>query len=256
MTKIVDFSKFSSVRIGAVCEVEIINEKSKFDGIIVGGANNILISPNNPPKIGMLDDKFDFINLKDSILSIGAKTKSAKIYNFAKQNNINGFEFLANIPGTLGGLLTMNAGLCGYNISDNLINLKTNLGIFNKNDIKFEYRKSDIKGIIFEANFKALPNFDKKIYEELKLKRLNQPKGYSFGSCFKNPPNDSAGRLIELSGLKGYKYGNCGFSEKHANFLINYGSGSYEEALHLINLAKKRVYDKFKINLETEVIIL
>lgn len=255
MTKVVDFSKFSSVRIGTVCEVEIIDENSKFDGIIVGGANNILISPN-PPKLGILDDKFDFINFQDNILNIGAKTKSTKIYNFAKQNNIKGFEFLANIPGTLGGLLTMNAGLCGYSISDNLINLKTNFDFFKKEEIKFEYRKSNIQGIILEASFKALPNFDKEICEELKLKRSNQPKGHSFGSCFKNPPNDSAGRLLELAGLKGYKHGNCGFSEKHANFLINYGNGSYEEALHLINLAKKLVYDKFKINLETEVIIL
>nr|WP_228568471.1 UDP-N-acetylmuramate dehydrogenase [Campylobacter sputorum] len=255
LKKIIDFSKFSSVRIGSICEVEIVDEKSKFSGIMIGGANNILVSPN-PPKLGILDNKFDFIKFENGILRIGAKTKSAKIYNFTKQHNIKGFEFLAGIPGTLGGLLIMNAGLCRYNISDNLINLKTNLSIFNKDDIKFEYRKSDIKGIIFEANFNAISGFDNEICKNIASKRSNQPKGYSFGSCFKNPPNDSAGRLIELSGLKGYRYGNCGFSEKHANFLINYGGGSYEEAMHLINLAKKLTYEKFGVLLQTEVVII
>lgn len=255
MTKIIDFSKFSSVRIGPSCEVEIVDKNSKFNGTMIGGANNVLISPN-PPKLGVLDDKFDFIKFENNTLKIGAKTKSAKIYNFAKQNDIKGFEFLASIPGTLGGLLTMNAGLCDFNISDNLINLKTNLAILDKKDIKFQYRKSDIQGVILEATFGINFGFDKNICDEIAMKRSNQPKGYSFGSCFKNPPGNSAGKLIELAGLKGFKHGNCGFSPKHANFLINYGGGTYSEAIHLINLAKTLVYDKFQIPLETEVIIL
>lgn len=255
MTKVINFSKFSSIRIGPLREVEIIDENSNFQGVIIGGANNVLIS-DNPPHLGILDNKFSFIYIKNGILNIGAKTKSAKIYNFAKQNNIKGFEFLANIPGTLGGLLTMNAGLCGFNISDNLIALKTNLGIFNKDEIKFQYRKSNIKGIILEAYFKVCNGFDDEIYKTLAIKRSNQPKGYSFGSCFKNPLNNSAGRLIESVGLKAYRYGNCGFSNKHANFLINYGGGTYKEAIYLINLAKKQVFDKFKIELENEVVIL
>ena len=78
----------------------------------------------------------------------------------------------------------------------------------------------------------------------------------SFGSCFANPSGDHAGRLIEAAGLKGFRIGGCGFSEIHANFLINYGGGSFEDALNLINLAKERVYELFGIRLRCEVVIL
>ena len=253
--KTIDFSKYSSVRIGGVIKAEILNENSEFDGFVVGGANNLLISPN-PPKIGILDDKFDFISLDGDILKIGAKTKSGKIYNFAKRQNLANFEFLKNIPGTLGGLLTMNAGLMGFEISQNLISVRTNLGEFGKDELNFAYRHSEINGIIVEAKFRVSHGFNAALSDEIAKKRANQPKGASFGSCFKNPNGDSAGRLIEAVGLKGFRVGGCGFSEIHANFLINYGDGKFDDAISLINLAKKRVYEQFGINLQEEVVIL
>ncbi len=253
---LINFSKFSSVKIGGIFEVKIIEENSDFKGTIIGGANNILIS-QNPGNLGILSDKFKYIFIdKDGFLNIGAKTKSSEIYNFAKKNNLANFEFLKNIPGTLGGLLSMNAGLMNYEISNNLISLKTNFGEFQKNELKFSYRKSEIFGIIFEAKFKILKGFDENLSQEISQKRKNQPRGASFGSCFKNPKNFSAGKLLQDCDLKGYKIGNCGFSEIHANFLINYGDGKFEEAIKLINLAKKRVFEKFGINLECEVKIL
>ena len=253
--KEIDFSKYSSVKIGSVVKAEILDINSDFNGVVIGGANNILISPN-PPKIGILDDKFDFINLNGDTLTIGAKTKSGKIYNFAKKANLANFEFLRGIPGTLGGLLTMNAGLLGFEISQNLISIKTNLGEFDKNQLNFAYRHSEISGIILEAKFKISHGFNAILSDEIAKKRENQPHGASFGSCFKNPNNDSAGKLIQAVGLKGFKIGNCGFSEIHANFLINYGNGTFREAISLINLAKNRVFNEFGINLVEEVVIL
>ena len=253
--KEIDFSKYSSVKIGGVEKVEILDENSEFNGFVVGGANNLLISPN-PPKLGILSDKFDFISLDGDILKIGAKTKSGKIYNFTKKENLANFEFLKNIPGTLGGLLTMNAGLMGFEISQNLLSVRTNLGEFGKDESNFAYRHSEIKGIILEAKFRVSPGFDAALSEAIAQKRANQPKGASFGSCFKNPNGESAGRLIEAVGLKGFRVGGCGFSEIHANFLINYDGGKFDEAIALINLAKKRVYEQFGINLQEEVVIL
>ena len=279
LVKKIDFSKYSSVKIVNIFEVEVLSGNfGFFDGVIIGGANNILISPN-PPKLGILDKEFDYIkfnefgdenlgekisdskilsdkNLNGKILEIGALTKSAKIYNFSKKFNLSGFEFLKGIPGTLGGLLTMNAGLLGHEISKNLISVTTNLGEFKKDELNFSYRKSDIKGVIKSAKFKVLKGFDENLSLEISKKRANQPRGNSFGSCFKNPVGLSAGKLIDECGLKGYKIGNCGFSQEHANFLINYGGGTFDEVLSLINLAKKRVFENFGINLETEVVIL
>ncbi|MBQ7675700.1 MAG: UDP-N-acetylmuramate dehydrogenase [Campylobacter sp.] len=253
--KEIDFSKYSSVKIGGMEKVEVLDENSEFNGFVVGGANNLLISPN-PPQLGILSDKFDFIALDGDILKIGAKTKSAKIYNFAKRQNLANFEFLKNIPGTLGGLITMNAGLMGFEISQNLLSVRTNLGEFSKDELNFAYRHSEINGIILEAKFRVSRGFDATISEAIAQKRANQPKGASFGSCFKNPQGESAGRLIEAVGLKGFRVGGCGFSEIHANFLINYGDGKFDEAIALINLAKKRVFEEFGINLVEEVVIL
>lgn len=254
---LVNFSKYSSVRVGGTFEVEILDENSvlEFDGVVIGGGNNILVSLA-PPHLGMLDKKFDYIKFDSGILEIGALTKSAKIYNFAKKNDLANFEFLKGIPGTLGGMLTMNAGLIGHSVSDNLINVKTSKGEFDKESLNFSYRNSEIPGIILSAKFKPSFGFDEVLSVQIATKRANQPRGASFGSCFKNPANDSAGRLIEACGLKGFKIGNAGFSEQHANFLINYGEAKFDDVISLINLAKQRVFENFGINLETEVVIL
>ncbi|NLK66605.1 MAG: UDP-N-acetylmuramate dehydrogenase [Campylobacteraceae bacterium] len=252
---LIDFSKYSSIKIGGVVDVEVLDGDGEFDGVIIGGANNILVSPN-PPRLGILDKKFDYIRLEGDILEIGALTKSGKIYNFARKNNLANFEFLKGIPGTLGGLITMNAGLLEHEISDNLLSVTTNKGEFLKESLKFSYRKSEIEGIILSAKFKVLFGYDEGLSKEIALKRANQPKGASFGSCFKNPAGDSAGRLLDKCELKGYKVGNAGFSEQHANFIINYGDAKFEDVMELINLGKKRVFEEFGVSLETEVVIL
>ncbi|WP_096016511.1 UDP-N-acetylmuramate dehydrogenase [Campylobacter lanienae] len=251
----IDFSKYSSVKIGGVFEVEELDEMGEFDGVMIGGANNILISPN-PPKMGILSPKFDYIKLENGTLKIGAKTSSAKIYKFTKDNNLGGFEFIKKIPGTLGGMITMNAGVKEYEIGARLKSVSTSKGIKHRNECGFGYRRSNIDGVIFEASFDIKGEFDNELSAYLNQKRSNQPKGASFGSCFANPSGDHAGRLIEAAGLKGFRIGGCGFSEIHANFLINYGGGSFEDALNLINLAKERVYELFGIRLRCEVVIL
>jgi len=77
----------------------------------------------------------------------------------------------------------------------------------------------------------------------------------SAGSWLKNPKDDFAGRLLKEVGLKGHRYGNMGFSEEHANFLVNYGGGTYEEAIHMIDLAKSKIKEQFNIDIQQEVII-
>ena len=239
----VDFSKFSSVKIGAELEVAELNEVYCFDGFIIGNACNLLVGE---PKqaLAMLGGKFDYIKL------------DRDIFAFAKKHDLKGFELCGSVPGSLGGLIKMNAGLKGYSISDNLLEISTSSATLSKDECGFAYRKSDIKGVIFETVFRAVKGFDEGLLAEFNEARKNQPKGASFGSIFKNPPNDSAGRLIEAVGLKGHKIGDCELSAKHANFLINHGKGSFDEALWLINLAKNKVKESFGIELETEVVIL
>jgi len=265
VTRLVDFSKFTSVRIGGVHEIfevdslEDLSSPHFLGSVMIGGGNNLLISPN-PPKMAMLGKEFDYINfnpLGENIhLEIGAATKSAKIYNFAKQNNIAHLEFLKNIPGTLGGLIKMNAGLLKFSISDNLTHVRLARGWVSKEEISFSYRHSGIDEAILGAKFKLSSGFDASISEAISAKRANQPKGASFGSCFVNPEEHFAGALLEAVGLKGYAIGGAKFSEEHANFLINFNHASFEDATSLINLAKARVLEKFGVELKTEVCIL
>lgn len=257
---IIDFSKYSSVKIGKSFEVEVLEEICEFDGFLIGGANNLLVS-NEPKKLAILGKSFDYIKVLDQndkgmFLEIGCASRASKIYNFAKQNNLRGFEFLSHIPGLMGGILKMNAGLKDENISQKLLSIRCFDKEFLKEEIGFDYRVNPLKNAMFSARFFLEFGFDMKKDEELKLARKNQPKNASFGSIFKNPKGDFAGRLIEAVGLKGYCKGGACISCKHANFLINNGKASFEDAFYLINLAKQKVRDEFGIILEEEVVII
>lgn len=257
MTKIIDFSKYSSIKIGPICEVSLINEIQILPkgACLIGGANNILVS-NNPPPLFMLCGEFNYIYQEGDLLIVGGGTKGGRMFSFCKKHDIAGFEYLSKLPGTLGGLIKMNAGMKDDEIFNNLVKIKTVDGYIKKEDISYGYRFTDIKTVIYEAVFKIKRGFDEKKLASFASMRKNQPSLPSAGSAFKNPRGDYAGRLIEAVGLKGYKKGRASFSEVHANFLVNLGGASFEDALFLIELAKKRVYEKFGIELENEVIIV
>ena len=252
---LIDFSEFSSIKIGPKKEVKIIDENNYDGEFLIGKATNTLISPD-ADNLGILNDRYGFIEIKKGYLYVGAKTSNRKLYGFCRQNDIKGFEFLRNLPGTLGGSIKMNAGVKSYEISEKLIALKTLQGYREKKEFSFGYRYSDIHEPVFEAVFEIQKGFDEKLDEKLKKMRSNQPKGASLGSVFKNPKNDYAGRLIEAVGMKGMQIGGVKVSEMHANFFINVSNGTFYDMISLINEAKKRVYDTFGVRLEEEIKII
>ena len=252
--KIIDFSKFSSIKIGPKIKVKIINEDNYNKEFLIGNATNTLISPN-AKNLGILDEKYDFIEYKNGILKVGGKTKNRKLYRFAKENNLGGFEFLAHLPGTVGGSIKMNAGVKKEEISNNLLAIKTDK-LREKKEFNFSYRYSNINTPIFEAIFEIKREYNPSLDERLKNMRKNQPNLPSLGSVFKNPKGDFAGRLIEEVGMKGIIKGGIKVSEIHANFFVNIGGGTFEDMIYLINLAKKRVVENFGINLKEEIKIV
>jgi len=254
--KTIDFSKFSSIRIGPIVDVTLIEDDVVPAGhVIVGSANNLLVSPT-PPPLMILSKQYDFIRIEGNRLMIGAATAGGRVVSFCKKHNIAHFEYLSKLPGTLGGMLKMNAGLKEYEIFNHLIAIRTQSGWKQKNEIEYGYRKTSISEVVFEAAFELEVGFSHERLEMFAQMRSNQPKEASAGSCFKNPPNDYAGRLIEAVGMKGKRLGAMAFSEVHANFLVNYGGGSYADALTLIDEAKKRVSEAFNIDLVCEIVIL
>jgi UDP-N-acetylmuramate dehydrogenase len=257
MTKVIDFSKYSSIKIGQKIEVKILQNCSDYtkDYTILGSCNNTLIG-TNPPPLMILSKKYDYIRIKNNILQIGAATPSGKIASFCKKNNITNFEFISHLPGTLGGLIYMNAGLKEFEIFNNLISIVTCDGTKLKNEINFGYRYTDINTPILEASFKLEYGYNQQKIQEFKKMRSNQPSTPSAGSCFKNPNGDYAGRLIEAVGLKGKKIGSMEFSNTHANFLVNHGNGTFNDAITLIKNAQNKVLNQFNISLECEILIL
>lgn len=257
-TKQIDFSKYSSIRLGPVMDVSIIQNEAdaaSFDGLIVGKACNMIVTGKNK-NIAVLGDEFDYIRQEGDKLYVGAATIGGRVFSFAKKNNLAGFEFIGGLPGSIGGMLAMNAGLKSEEIFNRLISVKFADGYKQKDEIAHGYRFAYLNGIALEAVFEAKEGYNEELFETLKNARKNQPHEPSAGSCFKNPNGDYAGRLIEEAGLKGYRIGNMAFSEVHANFLVNLGDGKVEDALELIELAQKKVMEKSSVHLETEVKII
>jgi len=255
--KTIDFSKFSSIKVGVPIEVLMLERDDTIprDRFIIGHANNLLVS-DNPLPLMMLSKDFSFIELQDNILTVGCATPTGKLLSFAKKNDLSGFEFISKLPGSMGGMIAMNAGVKSYEIF-NIVDAVKIDGIWkSKESIEYGYRFAKLNGVATELRFKVTKGFDKKLLEELIALRSNQPKIASAGSAFKNPKGDFAGRLIEAVGLKGVSKGGMQWSNVHANFLVNNGGGTFEEAKYLIDLAKEEIFIKFGKRIEEEVEIL
>ena len=116
MYKVINFKKYTSINIGGKHNVKVINEIGDYKEYkIIGRGNNLLIS-NNPPKMAVLGEEFDYIIQKNGQLIVGAATSSGKMLTYCKKNDIANFEFLAKLPGNMGGLAKMNAGLKQWEI--------------------------------------------------------------------------------------------------------------------------------------------
>jgi len=188
--------------------------------------------------------------------------------NLLAHNGCEGGEWLIGIPGTIGGAVFMNAGSGEFWISKYLLSVQVvdtqNLKVYklNKEQLIFNYRFSSFqtnKFAILSANFMFKPNRNiKKIIdktkENLRKKRNTQPYHLpSFGSVFKNPTNNFAGKLIEEVGFKGCSIGDAQVSKMHSNFIVNNGNATSEEIYQLITVIQQKVLQKKGIFLHPEV---
>ncbi len=255
--KTIDFSKYSSIKVGQPTEVLMleIGDTPPTNRYLIGGANNLLISPT-PPPLMMLSKDFATIEAKKDMLIIGAAMPTGRIVSYAKKYDISGFEFCSKLPGTLGGMLAMNAGVKEYEIFNILHSIKINGEWILAKEIEHGYRFAKLNGIATHAQFKIKKGFDQTLLDLLLNLRSNQPHHPSAGSAFRNPKNDYAGRLIEAVGLKGERKGNMQWSNIHANFLVNLGEGTFEDAKYLIDLAKEKILKEFNIVLKEEIKVL
>ena len=177
-------------------------------------------------------------------------------------------EFASGIPGSLGGALAMNAGAQGKemrDITESITMVSSQATVIEKrhSDLCFSYRSLQIPAgtVIVKAILRMKPGNRKTIMHNIEKitawRRQKQPLNLpSAGSIFKNPPDKSAGQLIEEAGLKGLQVGKAQVSEKHANFIVNLGGASAQDILSLMKIIKEKVYRKTGIRLEPEIHIV
>ncbi|MBU0752542.1 MAG: UDP-N-acetylmuramate dehydrogenase [Gammaproteobacteria bacterium] len=207
----------------------------------------------------------------DGSIYAEAGVASPKVARFAANENLIGAEFLAGIPGTVGGALAMNAGCHGgetWNHVERVLMLdrRGKLTERTPDDFAIGYRRVGLREAtdeIFVAAWLRFPSGDgeaarQRIAELLEKRAITQPLQLpNAGSVFRNPPGDHAARLIEAAGLKGYAVGGARVSEKHANFIVNPdGSASAAEIETLIGQVQARVREMFNIELVREVRIV
>ena len=206
--------------------------------------------------------------LDDTTVYVGAGVAGAKLARFCSKHKLVGAEFVAGIPGLLGGALAMNAGAFGGEtwplvVAVETLNRKGEIIKRAASDFKYSYRHVDApKDEWFvSATLKLTKKNEKNntidIKQLLAKRALSQPTGLaSCGSVFQNPQGYYAAKLIEDCGLKGKRIGGAIVSEKHANFIINDNNASASDIESLIQLIQKTVKDKNNILLQTEVKII
>ena len=237
---------------------------------VIGAGSNTLIRDGGIKGITIkLSSAFSYANIeKKNIIDVGASTLDKKIADFAMENSLTGFEFLACIPGSIGGAVRMNTGCYGDDISKILYSIKAIDGqgrikeIMSK-DIKFSYRSTNLEENLIITSIKLIEKISlkKKIEEKQKAmierKKNSQPNQIkTCGSTFKNPKNKKAWKLIKESKCENFKVGNAKISEKHCNFFVNNGNATSKELEELIKKVKDTVYKKTKISLKLEIKII
>lgn len=180
-------------------------------------------------------------------------------------SGLSGAEELAGIPGTVGGAMSMNAGAYGRFIGEiaewvEVVDGTGTLHRVESRDVGFAYREAEfpVRGVIARAGFRLAKGAADEAFARIKSlnerRRASQPWGErTFGSTFRNPEGDKAGRLLEQAGMKGAREGDAFFSEKHANFLVNAGRAGAADALRLIERGRERVRVMAGIDLGLEV---
>lgn len=187
------------------------------------------------------------------------------LLRYCIKRGLAGLEFLAGIPGTVGGALAMNAGAWGREIGPlvqgiRIVTSQGNIRDLDASQWKFSYRKLEfpLGSVIVQAAIRLTQEAPARVAQRaaahLKERKARQPLEYpSGGSVFRNPPQDHAGRLIEAAGLKGKRIGGAMISPKHANFIVNVGGATAGDILTLMGLARKRVLEQTGIQLESEI---
>ena len=255
---------------------------------VLGGGSNVLVSDDGLRGLVVLNRARAITFLNGTLNGGKAPTplvradSGASFSTLAQQSVARGYaglEWAVGIPGTVGGAVIGNAGAWGSDVATSLIEadvleLNGTVSRWPVEQFRYSYRSSVLKfamdqtlaarskqqAVVLKAGF-ALKQADRselkaRVADITRRRRATQPGGATCGSVFKNPPGDSAGRLIDAAGLKGTCCGGAQISPVHANFIVNLGDATAEDIMTLIQKARSAVLAQFNVALELEIELL
>jgi UDP-N-acetylmuramate dehydrogenase len=233
---------------------------------MMGLGTNLLVQDDDLDIAVVKTERLNQIEIKGEKVLVESGTPLKRLCLFLMEAELGGLEFAYGIPGSVGGAIFMNAGAYGGEIGEFVEAVEVlrdgKRTWLSKNEIFFGYRDSTFKREKLIIT-RAMMSFKKEKKETIKAKmedyirrRLEkQPLDLpSAGSVFKRPREDFyVGKAIESLGLKGYRIGGAQISEKHAGFIVNTGSATFDDVMKLIEFVRKKVKEKYGVELETEV---
>jgi UDP-N-acetylmuramate dehydrogenase len=233
---------------------------------VLGVGSNLLVRDGGVPGVVIrLTRAFNAIETDGTAITAGAGTLDANVAKTAQLHSIGGLEFLAGVPGTVGGALRMNAGAYGTEIKDVLvwaeaIHRDGTQRRFTPDELGFAYRHCglDADWIFTRAHLRGRPDTSDAV--AARIAQIQQQRGDSqpirtrtSGSTFKNPPGLKAWQLVDAAGCRGLRVGGAMVSEQHTNFLINTGTASAHDLETLGETVRRRVLETSGVALEWEI---
>ena len=237
--------------------------------LVVGRGSNLLVADAGFGGLALqLGQAFEKVRAEGTTVVAGAGVSLPVLARWTVAESLTGFEWAVGVPGSLGGAVRMNAGGHGSDMATTLVSADTvdlATGEGRRRtlaDLSLDYRSSSIEQseVVVEATIALavgdMASGEERLAEVVRWRRENQPGGQNAGSVFTNPVGDSAGRLIDEAGLKGWRFGSASVSERHANFIQVDEGGSADDVVALMDMVARRVIEVHGIRLEPETVIV
>lgn len=276
----VSLKEYTTLKVGGICKyfvnvadenelIELLKyiKENNLKYIILGNGSNVILDDRYFDGIVIKLDNLNKISFEDNIITVSAGVMLTKLVRLMLDHNLVSLAFLLMVPGTVGASVVGNAGcyndeIMNYVKSVKVLDKDLKIKTLLKDDIEFGYRYTSLKNnyIVLEVTFESKIGDSIKVLSELQEKnekrKETQPLDKkSVGSTFKNPKDNSAGKLIDDLGLKGKTIGGAKVSDKHANFIINDNNATFDDIISLIKEVQKEVKDKCDITLELEPVV-
>jgi len=277
----VSLAQKTSLEIGGTSDVLLIHKHESLPGLIqllkdnqvphrfLGGGSNVLLPDGELPWVVLQLARQDpEVRFEGNNVFVDCAADLGRTVTTCAKHDLGGLEGLIGVPGSIGGALRMNAGAYGTQIGTYVREVKIyraatgQIETLRGSEINFEYRHTSFApdDIMLTVRLELPSKSYSEILQGIRIcnekRRASQPLNQKSAGCiFKNPPGGSAGRMIDELGLKGHSVGDARVSDRHANFFINAGHATQSDMLALIADVRRRVHERYGIELEEEVIV-